>query len=254
MPRYIYVYSITTVQDRFPQFRNFLTPAWQVDRKWQRAEPGSCRPVLPAACVRAAISVGLLWGWFKWAGLIIIGFLAMLHPGELVDLTRKDLVFPADTLGHTRSLFIHLRRPKTSRFARRQHGRIDDEIAIAYLWSLVVGLGPDDKVYPASLYSFHRQWNAIMDRLGLPSWAADKGATPGMLRGSGATHYYIATEDIPWLAWRGRWARARTLECYLQEVTAQILLSEVTPIARARIKQLDRAADSLLCYFSGASQ
>ena len=116
MPRYLYVYAITAVQDKFPQHRNFLTAAWQIDKKWQRAEPGSCRPVLPVAAVRAAISVALLWGWFKWAALLILGFLAMLHPAELVSLTRRDLVFPEDTLGHTSSLFVHLRNPKTSRF------------------------------------------------------------------------------------------------------------------------------------------
>ena len=136
LPRYLYVYAITAVQDLHPQHRNFLTAAWQVDKKWQRAEPGSCRPVLPVAAIRAAISLGLLWGWFRWTALLILGFLAMLHPAEIVALTRRDLVFPEDTLGHTRSLFVHLRNPKTSRFARRQHGRIDDPAAIRFIYSV----------------------------------------------------------------------------------------------------------------------
>ena len=254
LPRYIFVYAITAIQDKFPQHRNFLTAAWQIDKKWQRAEPGSCRAVLPAAAVRAAVSVALLWGWFKWAGAVITGFLAMLHPGELVELTRRDLVFPEDTLGHTSSLFVHLRNPKTSRFARRQHGRIDDQAAIQFLFSLVRGLPPGARLYPGSTHSFRKQWNAILDRLGLPSKAAEHEATPGVLRGSGATHFYIATENIPLLAWRGRWARTKTLEYYLQEVAAQVLLAELKPAARARIRALDQAADELLAYFSGASQ
>ena len=114
MPRYLFVYAINAIQDRLPQHRNFLTAAWQVDKKWQCAEPGSCRTVQPVAAVRAATTVGLLWGWFKWTALLILGFLAMLHPAELVALTRRDLVFPEDTLGHTSSLFVHLRFPKTS--------------------------------------------------------------------------------------------------------------------------------------------
>ena len=63
-------------------------------------------------------------------------------------------------------------------------------------------------------------------------------AAPGVLRGSGATFFYIATENIPLLAWRGRWARVRTLEHYLQEVAAQVMLSEVSATCRARIKRL----------------
>ena len=93
-----------------------------------------------------------------------------------------------------------------------------------------------------------------MHHLGLPHRAADRGATPGVLRGSGATHFYISTENIPLLAWRGRWARTKTLEFYLQEVAAQVLLTEISPAARSRIKSLDDAADSLLAHFSGASQ
>ena len=109
LPRYLFVYAITAVQDAYPQHRNFLTAAWQIDKKWQHAEPGSCRPVLPVAAIRAAISLALLWGWFRWACVVILGFLAMLHPAELVGLTRRDLVFPEDNLGHTSSLFVHLR-------------------------------------------------------------------------------------------------------------------------------------------------
>ena len=254
LPRYLFVYAITAVQDAFPQHFNFLTAAWQIDKKWQRAEPGECRPVLPVAAVRASISVALLWGWNRWSCLVIIGFLAMLHPSELVLLTRRDLVFPADNLGHTTSLFVHLRSPKTSRFARRQHGRIDDAAAIAFLFTMVGGLSRNDRIYPASLHSFRRQWDAVLGRLGLPVRAADRGATPGVLRGSGATWFYICTENIPLLAWRGRWARVKTLEYYLQEVAAQVLLAELDPVCRARIQLLDKAADSLLCHFSGATQ
>ncbi|CAE7399183.1 unnamed protein product, partial [Symbiodinium pilosum] len=220
-PRYLYVYAITAVQDKYPAHRNFLTEAWQVDKKWQRTD------------------------WKLWAGLVMIGFLAMLHPAELVALTRKDLVFPADTLGHTTSLFVHLRNPKTSRFARRQHGRIDDPCAIRFLESLYAGLGLEQKLCPASLHSFRRQWDAVLSRLGIPCRAAQQGATSGVLRGSGATRFYICTENIPLLAWRGRWARTKTLEYYLQEVAAQVLFLGLSEATRSRIRVLDKASDAL---------
>ena len=254
LPRYLLVYAITAVQDAYPRHRNFLSEAWQVDRKWQIVEPGACRPVLPVAAVRAAISVALLWSWHRWAALVTIGFLAMLHPGELLALCRKDLVFPEDTLGHTTALFVHLANPKTARFARRQHGKIDDPIAVAFLFRLFGNEAPSAKLYPASMYSFRRQWQAVLDRLGLPCKAAAHGATPGVLRGSGATFFYQVTENIPLLAWRGRWSRVKTLEYYLQEVAAQVLLSEVSNTCRARIRVLDKACDALVTWSCNAPQ
>ena len=63
-----------------------------------------------------------------------------------------------------------------------------------------------------------------------------------MLRGSGATYLYSCSEDINWVAWRGRWSRVRTLEYYLQEVGAQMLIHELDPLSRSRITSLADAA------------
>ena len=57
-----------------------------------------------------------------------------------------------------------------------------------------------------------------MQRLEIPFKQADKGVTPSVLRGIGATHLYLETEDLVKVAWRGRWARQKTVEFYLQEV------------------------------------
>ena len=126
LPRYLYVYAITGIQEYYPSVRPHLGVAWQIDKKWQIHEPGQCRAVLPLVAIQAALCIAALWSWPEWLGLVLLGFGAMLHPSEMLALTRRDLVFPSD-LGHTcSSLFIHVRDPKTARFARRQHGRIDD--------------------------------------------------------------------------------------------------------------------------------
>ena len=61
---------------------------------------------------------------------MLLGFSAMLHPGELILLCRRDLVFPSDVANDMACMFIHLQNPKTARFARRQHARIDDSQVI----------------------------------------------------------------------------------------------------------------------------
>ena len=63
--------------------------------------------------------------------------------------------------------------------------------------------------------------------------------TPGVLRGSGATHSYIENESIPAIQWWGRWSRQKTLEYYIQEVAAQLFLFDLDLAVRRRIALLE---------------
>lgn len=247
LPRYQFVYAITAVQDQWPQLRPYMSMVWHVDRKWQIHEPGTCRSVLPPAAIRAAICLACIWGWNLWAGLVLLGFSAMLHPSEMISLCRRDLIFPMDVAMDSSSLYIRVRDPKTARFARRQHSRVDDDGVIQVAQALYSHLAGDAKLYPGSMSVFRRQWNAIFQRLGIPCSQASHGATPGVLRGSGATYLYHQTEDLTWVAWRGRWARLRTLEFYLQEVGAFVLVHSLDDVSKARISVLSDFSWPVLC-------
>ena len=65
-------------------------------------------------------------------------------------------------------LFLRISNPKTARFARRQHGRIDDPSVIALVETIFGHLQKEQKLFPASIHVFRKQWNAIMDRLEVP--------------------------------------------------------------------------------------
>lgn len=253
-PRYLLVYAITAVQDRLPHFRGFMAPAWQVDRKWQLAEPGECRPVISGPILCAAISVAAMWGWHFWIGVSMIGFLGMLHPAEFLNLCRQDLVLPKDALVNQQIAYVHLRNPKTARFARRQHAKIDDPFAVRYLEALYGSRPLSFRLFPGSVTVYRRQWDAIMHRLEVPHSRQSRGATPASLRGSGATHLYLATEDIQLIAWRGRWTKVKTIEFYLQEVAAQLILHHLSDSAKARIELLATFATSLLESAMGSFQ
>lgn len=250
-PRYMLVYAITAVQDRFPLAKAFTAIAWQIDKKWQVFEPGVCRAVLPALVIRAAVALAVLWQWQSWAGVVLLAFAAMLHPTEMLSLCREDLIFPSDVCFDTPALFVRIRDPKTARFARRQHGRIDDPAIILVAEHLFGSLDPQQRLYPNSMATFRKQWNAVMTRLGVPCTQAERGATPGVLRGSGATYLYSCCEDVNWIAWRGRWSRVRTLEFYLQEVAAYIMVHSLTPIAKARVEYLSQMSWSVLWFSLG---
>ena len=241
-PRYLLVYALTAVQDTYPQHRPFLGGAWQVNKKWEVAEPGECRPVVSLPIFRAAITIGILWQWIQWVGITLLAFAGMLHPSEFVCLERRHLMLPRDTFFTTSALYIHLKNPKTSRFARQQHVKISDPEVIQFVDHHFGSLGLSERIYNASISAYRNQWTAIMTRLGVPCKLHNKGVTPGSLRGSGATQLYLQTEDIPLICWRGRWARVKTLEFYLQEVSAQVLLHSLSAASRSLIEKLNRAS------------
>ena len=249
LPRYQFVYAITAVQDQLPQCRPLMTMAWQIDKKWQIYEPGMCRSVLPPSVIKAAVCLAVLWQWPCWAALVLLGFAAMLHPSEIMALHRGDLIFPSDISFDTGSLYVRVRDPKTARFARRQHGRIDDPEIIFFAESMFGKLLPGSKLYTGSMTLFRKQWNSVMQRLGVPHTQAENGATPGVLRGSGATFFYQQTEDLAWVAWRGRWSRTRTLEYYLQEVGAFVLIHNLDSVSKTRISILSQFAWPVLHSF-----
>ena len=247
-PRYLLVYAITSVQDSHPQYRTQLAPAWQVDRKWQQAEPGECRPVISQPIIQAAVALALCWGWHDWACLTLIGFLCMLHPAEMLSLTRQDLVFPEDALSPDPVAYVHIRSPKTHRFAQRQHSRLEDPLVLQMLQALYSDLPLASRLFRGSMHTYRRQWNSVMSRLGVPHRLSERGATPGVLRGSGATFLYLETEDLPLVAWRGRWSKTKTIEFYLQEVAAQLLLQRLPRWARERIKLLSKFSRALILH------
>ena len=235
LPRYWFVYAITAVQDQYPAARRYTGVAWQVDKKWQIFEPGRCRAVLPAVVIRAALCLSCLWKWRAWCGIVLLGFSAMLHPAEMVFLCREDLIFPADVNYDCDSLYVRIKDPKTARFARRQHGRIDDLPAVEILFGLFGSLNPKEKLFTGSASTFRKQWNSIMSALGVPCKQELQGATPGSLRGSGATFMFSAVQDLSLVAWRGRWSQVKTLEYYLQEVSAFMLIHQLDAISRTKI-------------------
>ena len=130
-------------------------------------------------------------------------------------------------------------------------GGLTDPEIIFFAESMFGKLLPGSKLYTGSMTLFRKQWNSVMQRLGVPHTQAENGATPGVLRGSGATFFYQQTGDLAWVAWRGRWSRTRTLEYYLQEVGAFVLIHNLDSVSKTRISILSQFAWPVLHSFSG---
>ncbi|CAL1159368.1 unnamed protein product, partial [Cladocopium goreaui] len=248
-PRYMYVCTITAMQDTYPHLRPFFSSAWQIDRKWQQFEPGHCRPVLSAPIFRAITSLCLLWKWYRWLGITLIGFLGMLHPAEFIHLVGADILLPEDTLSDSPVFYVHIRNPKTARLARKQHCKIDDSTVLAYVTAVFGDLQPAAPLFLGGSSAYRRRWNLVLDKLGIAVSMHRRGATPAVLRGSGATALYLQSEDLSLIQWRGRWAQLKTVEHYIQEVAGQSLLAQMSPHPREVVKLFAEAAEPLISAF-----
>ena len=78
---------------------------------------------------------------------------------------------------------------------------------------------------------------------GTPLWKSFRSPTCN----TSEVRHQLSSEDVQWVAWRGRWARNRTLEFYLQEVSAQLLVHELPPAARQILFVYDKSCWSVLC-------
>ena len=150
-------YTVTALQDSFPHLRPFMSPAWAVDKRWQLAEPGECRPVLSAPVLKAMTSICLLWQWHRFIGVTLIGFLGMLHPAEFLLLRRCGLLLPGDALHSDPVLYLHITNPKTSRFARRQHCKVDDPLVLRFVTKVFSSLQPTESLFAGRAVAYRRR-------------------------------------------------------------------------------------------------
>ena len=173
----------------------------------------------------------------------------MLHPAEFLHLRRKDVLLPQDSLHADPVFYIHICNPKTSRFARRRHCKIDDPVVLQFVSKVFGPLQPTECLFAGGHSAFRRRWDAALSRLGIPSSQRDRGATPAVLRGSGATHLYLTSEDLAKVQWRGRWSQLKTVEHYVEEVAAQTLVSQLDDLTKRRVQVFCDASDCLLHDF-----
>ena len=163
-----------------------------------------------------------------------------------MDARRRHLRLPDPRLPDSGSdAFLHIPFPKTRRFARHQHARIDDPIVVEVLCAVFGGLGRTARLLDCTPRGFRKRWDFLCDRLAVPH-GAPSGVTPAVLRGSGATHLYRCRVPIADIAWRGRWRQLRNLEYYLQEVAGTELMQDMSADALDRISLLAGASDYLV--------
>ena len=104
-------------------------------------------------------------------------------------------------------------------------------------------LSPEERIFPLGPGAFRTRWDELQRELEVP---LELQQTPGTMRGGGAVAQFNIDEDIPLLLWRMRLQSTKTLEHYLQEVTARTNLTRLTDHARAQVAQYSTQYSNLL--------
>ncbi len=243
---YILRQLITLIQRWKPEFRSSLGKAWQLVSKWETLEPSGHRHPLPPAIFQAMVVVSYLWGWHRFAGIVVLTYESISRPGETLRATRSDLLLPSDLLVEDPStMFVRFNNPKSKRrgLGRVQHSKITDGRSTRFISKIFGDLPNWALLYPGSAASFRRRWDKVLQALAVP---ASAGLTPASMRGGGAVRAYRANEDVTTLLWRMRLKNLDTLQHYLQEAGAISLFASLPSRAKARVQSATSLYSSLL--------
>jgi len=243
----VFVDSILSVVDQERSLRRVLTAAWDVADSWKLLMPWSNHCPTPPSVALALFSLSVVWHWPDMGLFVLMAFLGLFRPGELLKSTRSDVLLPSELLSTRQVCFVRIGQPKNRRIStRREHVRLEDPMLIYLLELWLPRLSPTTRIFRMSYDNMRKYHDAMVSFFGI-STSDGAGLTPASHRGGGATWMFEQTGDLDLTRWRGRWAgpTSRTLEVYIQEVAAHSVLPGLDVAHRQRVLIFAQAAGDL---------
>ena len=239
------VNAITSIK---PVLRRQVQAAWDLAFAWLAEEPSSHHTALPAVLLPGLLTTCLVWGWLREAGVFALAWGGILRMGEVTSAYRSDLVLPSDVLDTQAFVLLRLREPKTRlRAARHQSARVDRSDLIELIALAFKDLKPHERLWPGSGQTLRRRLDAALKGLKVPKHVGENRPIDlGSFRPGGATFLLIFSEDPELVRRRGRWLSYRTMEVYLQEVTATTFFAELPRSTRLLVVQAARNFPAVL--------
>ncbi|CAE7324459.1 PSL4 [Symbiodinium sp. CCMP2456] len=182
----------------------------------------------------------LCFAWLAEAGCFSLAFGGLMRIGEVLQATRGSLVLPEDMLFSQHFVLVSIREPKTrNRGPRHQAAKIEAQDLVQVIGMAFGGLRKDQKLWPMSPQTLRKRLDQVLRRVGAAP--GPKGARPidlGSFRAGGAIFLLQQTEDSELVRRRGRWASAKIMEIYLQEVSAAIYLPSLPREQKQKVAQV----------------
>ena len=225
---------ITTVSDalcglqRYSRgMKNRLGRAWRLFKIWRRIERPQQAPPFPFPVFLGLLGCALQFENLQMAACLCLGFWGMLRTGEILLLTKGQLL-----LGHS-DLVVQLGLTKTGlRRAIDENVQITDGIAhmvIKTFLSADFG-GRADRVWSGTAKEFRDEFDRLLRFLKLPL-----SFRPYSLRRGGATHDFRAHGLMEKTLLKGRWSSTSAARVYVQEGLSALTKLQISQEAADRI-------------------
>ena len=211
-----------------PEARRHLPQASFLMANWRRTVKR--RRALPFAeeVVKALSGIAFMRKDFQLGMAILIGFLGLLRPAELVSLRVEDVVFPPRLPSTT---ILILRATKSGR--RRNSSEkvlIKEPLVVAALrWLVRTSTDADKRLFPFGGQGLTGKLRNLASSLGLnPSEVSGYS-----LRRGGATWHFVLNGSLSKTTVHGRWADERTARIYIDGAMAQLARGALTKASEA---------------------
>lgn len=189
-----------------------IPTAWKLLKVWRRVEAPNRAPPLTAQMVHAMAMYAEDHNNLVYAGLLLLGFFALLRTGELLQVRPIDLLI-TDNQG-----IISLKDTKTGlRNAAQETVSFDEPLTLEILRALkALRISEENGNVPIwlrSAQSFRNEFYHHCKRFNMQSFEF----RPYSLRHGGATHLFQQTGsmEIEMAFLKGRWSSSKVAKIYL---------------------------------------
>lgn len=239
-PYYHFAETINAVVTSRPTLRRSMQVAWDLAFMWGSHEPTEHHQAMPAQILIALICAAWTWGWKVEAAIFALSWGALLRIGEVLQAHRYDLVLPEDVGNTVSYALLRILEPKTRfRTARHQAGKLEQADLVQIVSIGFRNFERHQKLWAWSGQTLRARLEKLLKRLSLPTLPhhSPKPLSLASLRPGGATWLIGETESPEAVRRKGRWQSFRTMDIYLQEVSATTYLNDVSDEAKHNILQ-----------------
>lgn len=220
--------GLASLQFHLPELCGHLRASWKLVKTWNRLEPPTrVVPLSPLLC-RAFAGACLYTGRIAEAAAILVGFDAMLRPGEIYQVRARDVSFLRNRA------IIHLRDTKTGkRKGASELVIVESAIAVKWLSQAMDYMAPNARLVGSSMPAFRQLFQNLVSHFELPGLFALYS-----LRRGGATWDFLSHGSLERTLLKGRWSSSSTARIYLQDTVATISDLSLTPEQSAYARYL----------------
>ena len=210
-----------------PWTKRQLPLSWKMFSTWRKLESPDRAPPLTKQVIYAWAYYAVDHCDFIMAGLLLLGFFALLRTGEILQVTAADLLLDSQ------KGIVSLRDTKTGKRDNvAEMVSFDDPFTIQVLQGLKqlkVQQGLDKvPIWPYSGSAFRNRFKLYSKKFDLDQHKF----RPYSLRRGGATHLFQTTGSMEVALVKGRWSHARVARIYISDGISFLPRMTFTPKAR----------------------